>query len=457
MHVIFRESHSLDQADTPQDLRQTPADLVVLSLSDSDLGAFASGWRRAKTTVGADMPSLRLANLVALKHPLSVDTYIDNTLHAARGILIRLIGGVPYWPYGLQCVAALAREKGIALAVLPADGRQDTQLDELSTLPISTLRRLGDLCATGGPVAAHAALAQLALAAGLYATPVLGDKALPMYGFWSPKQGLAPPQKTDATDPAAPRVAITFYRSFLSAGDTSPIEALFDAFEKRGFDVYGLFVPSLKAPEAAKWLAQKLHALAPDAVVNATSFSGKGKDGASPLDAAGVPVFQVALATSTQSAWAEADRGLSPSDLAMHVVLPEVDGRLFSGVISFKEPDARDQDLQYARYAHNAQPARLAAAVDKVAAWVALAKKDPADKQIAMILSTYPGKSWQMAHAVGLDALGSAEALLQDLDGAGYHVATGASLEQALSCETVTWPLDHYLDELQRLPNSLQA
>ena len=457
MHVIFRESHSLDQADTPQDLRQTPADLVVLSLSDSDLGAFASGWRRAKTTVGADMPSLRLANLVALKHPLSVDTYIDNTLHAARGILIRLIGGVPYWPYGLQCVAALAREKGIALAVLPADGRQDTQLDELSTLPISTLRRLGDLCATGGPVAAHAALAQLALAAGLYATPVLGDKALPMYGFWSPKQGLAPPKKTDATDPAAPRVAITFYRSFLSAGDTSPIEALFDAFEKRGFDVYGLFVPSLKAPEAAKWLAQKLHALAPDAVVNATSFSGKGKDGASPLDAAGVPVFQVALATSTQSAWAEADRGLSPSDLAMHVVLPEVDGRLFSGVISFKEPDARDQDLQYARYAHNAQPARLAAAVDKVAAWVALAKKDPADKQIAVILSTYPGKSWQMAHAVGLDALGSAEALLQDLDGAGYHVATGASLEQALSCETVTWPLDHYLDELQRLPNSLQA
>lgn len=201
MHVIFRESHSLDQADTPQDLRQTPADLVVLSLSDSDLGAFASGWRRAKTTVGADMPSLRLANLVALKHPLSVDTYIDNTLHAARGILIRLIGGVPYWPYGLQCVAALAREKGIALAVLPADGRQDTQLDELSTLPISTLRRLGDLCATGGPVAAHAALAQLALAAGLYATPVLGDKALPMYGFWSPKQGLAPPPKNRRNRP----------------------------------------------------------------------------------------------------------------------------------------------------------------------------------------------------------------------------------------------------------------
>jgi cobaltochelatase CobN len=49
-------------------------------------------------------------------------------------------------------------------------------------------------------------------------------------------------------------------------------------------------------------------------------------------------VFQVALATSRKKAWAEAERGLAPADLAMHVVLPEVDGRLFAGVSSFKEP-----------------------------------------------------------------------------------------------------------------------
>ena len=30
------------------------------------------------------LPSLRLANLVALKHPLSVDTYIDQTLSGAK-------------------------------------------------------------------------------------------------------------------------------------------------------------------------------------------------------------------------------------------------------------------------------------------------------------------------------------------------------------------------------------
>ncbi|PJE27271.1 cobaltochelatase subunit CobN, partial [Pseudooceanicola lipolyticus] len=160
MHVVFRESHGLEETDTPTDLGQNPADLVVLSFSDSDLGAFAAGWHRAREG-GSALPSLRLANLAALKHPLSVDTYVEQTLEGATGILIRLIGGIPYWQYGIQQVEALARRKGIALAVLPADGRPDSRLDAVSTLPVSTLRRLAHLCDTGGPVSAQAALAQL--------------------------------------------------------------------------------------------------------------------------------------------------------------------------------------------------------------------------------------------------------------------------------------------------------
>ena len=58
MHVVFRESHGLEETDTPVDLGQDPADLVVLSFSDSDLGAFAAGWHRAK----GGLPPLRLAN-----------------------------------------------------------------------------------------------------------------------------------------------------------------------------------------------------------------------------------------------------------------------------------------------------------------------------------------------------------------------------------------------------------
>ena len=34
MHVTFRESHGLEETDTPFDLGQDPADLVVLSYSE---------------------------------------------------------------------------------------------------------------------------------------------------------------------------------------------------------------------------------------------------------------------------------------------------------------------------------------------------------------------------------------------------------------------------------------
>lgn len=448
MHVVFRESHGLEESDTPMDLGQSPADLVVLSFSDSDLGAFAAGWHRAD----GDLPSLRLANLAALKHPLSVDTYVEQTLEGAKAILVRLIGGIPYWSYGIQQLQDLARRKGVALAVLPADGRPDTRLDEVSTLPKSTLARLAHLCDTGGAVAAQAALAQLALAAGLYAKPVVGNKALPMFGAWSLADGICAAERQGDK----PLVVLTFYRSYLSSADLAPIEAMAAQFESRGYQVLGMFAPTLKQPEAAAWIAQTLHELQPSAVVNATAFSGKGADGVSPLDATDAPVFQVALATSRRKAWEEAERGLAPADLAMHVVLPEVDGRLFAGVTSFKEPGKKDAQLEYSRFGHRAVADRVAAVVDKVSKWVDLATVPATEKRVACVLSTYPGADWNMAHAVGLDALASAEAILEDLRSDGFAVDGGAPLAEVLGNARVRWSVADYQAALASLPQPLR-
>ena len=195
----------------------------------------------------------------------------------------------------------------------------------------------------------------------------------------------------------------------------------------------------------------------PSAIINATSFSGKGASGTSPLDAADVPVFQVALATSRRKAWAEAERGLSPADLAMHVVLPEVDGRISAGVVSFKEPGKRDPHLEYSRFAHRAEPDRIEAIIDRVSGWLALNDKPKADQVPALVLSTYPGKDWQMAHAVGLDALASAEAMLSDLCGEGYDIAAGDPVADALLDARISWPLEDYLSALAELPQTLRT
>lgn len=456
MHVVFRDTHGLEESAAPRDLGQSPADLVILSFSDSDLGAFAAGWRRASAD-GAALPGLRLANLAGLTHPLSVDTYVERTLAGAKGILVRLIGGQSYWAYGLQQVTHLARARGIALAVLPADGHADPRLDAASTLPVSTLRRLADLCDTGGVVAAQAALAQLALAAGYYAGPVHGARAIADVGAWRPGEGITCPAAF-AFNATRPIILLVFYRAYLTAADLDPVEALHAAFVERGFDALGLFVPSLKAPEASAWLRRWVETLAPVAIVNATAFSARGENGDTPLDAAEVPVFQVALATSDRAAWQGAARGLSPADLAMHVVLPEVDGRLFAGVASFKEESGRDPDLEYARREHRGDRTRIAAIADRIAAWTSLKRKPVGARRLALLLSTYPGKAHQMAHAVGLDALASADAILADLADAGYAIAgREGGLAAALAASRIAWPVAAYRAALATLPETLRA
>ncbi|WP_394657907.1 cobaltochelatase subunit CobN [uncultured Novosphingobium sp.] len=454
MHVIFREVHGMEETAIPQDLGQAPADLAVLSFSDSDLGAFAQGWHEARLLDPA-FPTLRLANLSALAHPLSVDTYIERTLAGARAILIRLIGGAAYWSYGLAQVEALARAKGIALAVLTGDGRPDDRLDSASTVPVSVVRELQEHCQAGGAEAARSALGLLAQRAGIAVSIAGSAQALPPAGGWHPASSLCDPNRF-VRPSDRPLVLIVFYRSYLTADDLAPFTQLHEQLEQAGFSTLSLYATSLKEPHARAAIGRWVAALQPSAIINATAFSARDEDGHTPLDAADVPVFQVALATGSQAAWAGAHRGLSPPDLAMHVVLPEIDGRIFAGVASFKQSGERDPDLGFAQDRHGADPDRIAAIVARISGWVSLAAKPVAERRLAMVLSTYPGREWQMAHAVGLDALASTGAILADLAQAGYRTAPAEALEDKLQQERLTWPLAEYRAALATLPAALR-
>jgi cobaltochelatase CobN len=462
MHILLRERHGLEETAVAEDLGQAAADLVVLSFADSDLSAFATAWRGGRET----LPSLRLANLRNLAHPLSVDLYIQKTLSGARGILIRLLGGVDYWRYGVEQVGALAAAKGIALAIVPGDGRPDPRLDAASNLPPSTLRRLKTLCDGGGADAARAALAQLALAAGLPAVPPVARAALPRHGFYVPGAGVVEPSDLDLAPDGAPIALVAFYRAILAASDTDPIDRLIGELAHQGTRPVGLFATSLKDPESDGWLRQWIARIAPDVIINATAFSARGDGGqgsnlTSPLDVADAPVLQVALSGASREMWAKSDRGLSPPDLAIHVVLPELDGRLFAGVASFKQVETADPELGYARTVHGGDDDRIAAIVARARAWIALRRTAQADKRLAIVLSAYPGRDDQMAHAVGLDAPESTIEALTMLRERGYAItdtpADGAALIDRLKTAEIRWPLETYRAALAGLDPALVA
>lgn len=440
MHVIFREKGGLEESTTPQDLGQTPGDLVVLSFSDSDLASFAHAWRQDRD----QLPSLRLAQLARLTHPVSVDQYITATLHGARFILVRLLGGRSYWDYGVMALQDLARRRGIALAFVEGDGaainlpkQNASLLAQLSTVSPDLHQRLSQLCAMGGHQAAGAALR---LMAGLDAhTPA----PLPEVGWLDHA-----PQKD--------WIAIPFYRSWMLAGDLQPITALIAAIERENncpgrsglaaIEARGIYLPSLKSKAAQDFLRTAFKANPPKAIINTTAFSTQDADCAL---RSGPPVFQAVLSTATQALWADSQRGLSPADMAMHVVLPEVDGRIPAQIISLKDTQTPDPDLQIALPHHQPLADRIQALAQRVRGWIAL--QSSPNPTIAVVLSTYPGKPWLDAHAVGLDATQSAQAILRSLG------ENPAPIAPRLRQETIGWPIKDYLAALALLPKELQS
>ena len=73
MHLLSTSSTSLDDIVEPVDLRQTPGDIAILSFADSDLAGLAAAWDAECDA----LPSVRLVQLRDLKHPMSVDLWIE--------------------------------------------------------------------------------------------------------------------------------------------------------------------------------------------------------------------------------------------------------------------------------------------------------------------------------------------------------------------------------------------
>ncbi len=416
MHLLVRETQTLDEQEDAVDLGQTPADLVFLSFSDSDLGAAAAAWEG----MAAPRPSLRLANLARLRHPMSVDLYAERVIAHARCVVGRLLGGLDYWRYGAEEIAAQCARAGVPLAILPGDGRADAQLAGLSTIETGALARLAAYLDAGGAANVGNALRLAAHLGGLGDDPAALPAPLP-------RHGLHPFAGEDRAD-----AVIVFYRSHLLAGDVAPITAMANALAARGMAVQGIHVGSLKDPDTAAFVTERLRAWRPAVVLNATGFSARRDAAGSPLDAADAPVLQLVLAGSSREAWARGFRGLTQSDLAMQVVLPELDGRLLTTAISFKAPSTRVPGLEFERTLHAPHPAGIAAAADRACGWARLAATPPNERRIALVVSDYPGAGGQIAHAVGLDTFASIEVILGLLRQAGHACDTPKALVDSL-------------------------
>jgi cobaltochelatase CobN len=169
------------------------------------------------------------------------------------------------------------------------------------------------------------------------------------------------------------------------------------------------------------------------------------------------------MALTKRAAWQESARGLGASDLAMHVVLPEIDGRIFAGAISFKEPLSSHSDLGFTALRNHPEMDRVTLVADRLAALVRLRATQRGKRRVAVLMPDYPGAPGRAGYAVGLDVPASTLALMRDLAAAGYSVGevppTSKTLLESIeetSPDSVL-PVTDYLRLRSTLPQELLA
>jgi len=462
MHLLLTQAGAIGDGSTAVDLAQTPGDIVVLSSAASDLALLAN----AQDKMGEGAPTLRLANLMQLSHHLSVDLYLEQTVQYAKLIVVRVLGGVGYWTYGIEQLNALARANDIALAIVPGDESPDSELMGYSTLSLEARHRLWQYCMQGGPANAEEFLR--------YAAHLIGRDSrwrepapLIRTGIYHPGLGacdLATARKTWTDD--APKAALVFYRALLQADDLAPIDALVEALGTRGIDAVPIFVNSLKDTSTGEFVSCTLTEAKVDIVLNLTGFavSTPGGTHATPFDAADCPVLQVVLSGSSRETWDSGKGGLSARDLAMSVALPEIDGRIVTRAVSFKETAEFNPQTQSARVRNRPHPSRIAFVADLAKKWIDLRHVPSKDKRIAIVLANYPNKDGRLANGVGLDTPQSVAYALNNLANAGYSLGdswpqSGANLIDLLIAARksgISFSLQHYQRLFARLPASIR-
>ena len=464
MHLLPSSEIRLDDGADAVDLALPPGDVLVLSFADSDLSALAAA-------AEAGGLSLRLASLRRLQHPLSVDLLIEKTARHCRFVLVRCLGGLDYWRYGVEQLALACRAHGVALAVLPGDDRADERLADFGTVPQACAQALLAYFKDGGGAQSMRRLlggvARVLAGAGpsRFAMPeALQPLTLPALFAVSATGGAAPWRDALAALPSdRPLVPILLYRSGVTAGDTALGMALAAALSEAGHAPLPLALTSLKDPAATRALAALIAARKPALIVTTTGFSAR--DGAEfALDAADCPILQAVPVGSAREAWAASSRGLSAVDLAMQVALPEFDGRLGAMPVAFK---AESEDPATGLVSRRLVPddEGIAALVALATGWIALAQKPARDRRLALVMSDYPARGGRAGFAVGLDTPASVGAIRTLLAGAGYDVGAddessdGQALMQALTLGTAvfTVALADYRAWLAQLPEPARA
>jgi cobaltochelatase CobN len=461
--------------------------LRFITTADTEILATAS----AVELLPDDFPEVRCVNPTGLDAEMLVDDLLDG----ARVVLCRVLGGRRGWPGGFDLLRERCVERGIALLALGGEATPDAEMTGLSLAPAGAVAQAGEYLRHGDVENVEQLLRFLADTFLLEGHGFEPPHEVDDLGVYVPGVGDLPLEQALARhDAERPTVGFCFYRSHRLTGNTAFVDAICAAIEEAGANAVAIWSYTLRRDSDGHVPALALLDGQVDALIvtmlstggsgaaDAAAGNGEGVGeqwqewDASALAALDVPVIQAMCATGSRTAWLESDSGLSPLDAATQVAIPEFDGRIVGGVISFKERDAEGSPVGVAvpRYVPDVE---RCARVARLAVRSARLRHLPAEKRrVAMLLTSFPTKHAKVGMAVGLDTPASALALLDAMHDDGMHVerpfghgdelmhtliASGGHdpeflTDEQLAESTLRLPVPDYIDWYSTLPQELR-
>ena len=420
MHLLRTQPGAQLPADSIADLGQTPAELVMLCTGDSQLSLLAEVARR----LPADYPSLRLASPAQLSNHASVDLYVEQVLQHAKVILIAVHGGVSYWRYGIERLVELA-ERGAQVIMVPGCDNPDPELMALSSVPLAEAERLWQFLRQGGAANALQLFDCIASHWLQRDYPWNDPQPLPRVGLYHPQCSNPSLADWQANWRAgSPVVALLFYRTQVQAANTGFIDVFCQRLQAQGLNPLPIAVASLKEAACLAQVEAWLDEADARLIINTTAFALSNPEAPSARPfRRDIPVLQAICALDNYAQWQANAQGLGSRDLAMHIVLPELDGRLITQPISFKGLAWRSERSQSDVVCYQPHLPGMDFVAELARNWIALARKHNVDKRIALILANYPTRDGRIGNGVGLDTPAAALNILRALEQQGYPVA----------------------------------
>ncbi|CDZ16545.1 Aerobic cobaltochelatase subunit CobN [Candidatus Johnevansia muelleri] len=415
-------------------LNQTPGELIIFSAADSSISLLSN----IAEKLPIKYPSIRLVNWINLIKPASFDLYKSRviekcTLDAPKGtvlIILSLLGGINYWQYGfIKLKQWVKKFKYRILIIVPGEYYEDSSLFKKNTVSYLQSYRIWRYLREGGKKNIIYFFKYIyALCFKKYNKQIAFYKPyiLPRALIYHTKLGKTTLKEWQFIwQYTWPIAILLLYRSHIQSENTYVFNQLIDVFNFHCINILPIAIYSLKELTCIKTLEELIKITNSYLILNTTGFAllnnYKTISSISNFNK-NIPILQLILASNRREYWKKKKQGISIRDIAMHIVLPELDGRIITRVIAFKANyinNIRTQSSIIHFVLHEERAHIVANIANNL---ISLNKLNNNEKRIAIILSNYPNSNAKIGNGVGLDTPASILNILQSFKNDGYII-----------------------------------